>query len=73
MVPHRLGWLDPVFVALSVIGYSGLVWIAIAPLIAYLARRNVLSALGLTAASVWSADLISLGIKSAADRPRPIP
>jgi undecaprenyl-diphosphatase len=25
----------------------------------------------LTAASVWSADLISLGIKSAADRPRP--
>jgi undecaprenyl-diphosphatase len=56
---------------LSVIGYTGLVWIAMAPLIAYLARRNVLFALGLTAASVWWADLISLGIKAASDRPRP--
>jgi undecaprenyl-diphosphatase len=56
---------------LSVVGYSGLVWIALAPLVAYLARRNVLFATGFTAACVWSADLIALGIKMATGRPRP--
>jgi undecaprenyl-diphosphatase len=48
-----------------------LVWIALAALVARLARRNVLFALTLTATYVWSADLIALGIKAATGRPRP--
>jgi undecaprenyl-diphosphatase len=35
------------------------------------ARRNPFFGLGLTAACVWSADLIALGIKAATGRPRP--
>jgi undecaprenyl-diphosphatase len=66
-----VGWLDPVFVALSAIGYAGLVWIALAPLAARLARRNLFFVLGLTAACVWSSDLVALGIKAATARPRP--
>jgi undecaprenyl-diphosphatase len=72
VVEHRVGWLDPVFVSLSVVGYAGLVWIALAFPIALLARRNGAFALGLTAACVWSADLIALGIKAATGRPRPV-
>ena len=68
---HRAGWLDPVFVALSIIGYAGLVWIGLAPLLAFLARRNVYFGLGLSAVCVWSADLVSLGIKAATARARP--
>jgi undecaprenyl-diphosphatase len=71
VVEHRVGWLDPVFVALTVIGYAGLVWIALAPLVSVLAKRYLFFGLGLTAACVWSADLIALGIKAATDRPRP--
>jgi membrane-associated phospholipid phosphatase len=71
VVEHRVGWLDPVFIGLSLIGYAGLVWIALAPGIALLARRNAAFALGLTAACVWSADLIALGIKAATGRARP--
>ena len=66
-----MGWLDPVFVGLSFIGYAGLVWIALAFPIALRARRSGPLALGLTAACVWSADLIALGIKAATGRPRP--
>jgi undecaprenyl-diphosphatase len=71
VVEHRVGWLDPVFIGLSAIGYAGLVWIALAPVVAVLARRNLAFSVGLTAACVWSADLIALGIKAATDRPRP--
>jgi undecaprenyl-diphosphatase len=71
VVEHRAGWLDPVFVALSVVGFAGLVWVALAPLVAYLAKRNVLFATAFTAACVWSADLIALGLKAATDRARP--
>jgi undecaprenyl-diphosphatase len=56
---------------LSVVGYSGLVWIALAPLVARLARRNAIFATAFTAACVWSADLIALGLKAATGRPRP--
>jgi undecaprenyl-diphosphatase len=58
-------------VALSVVGYAGLVWIALAPPLALLARRNVYFGLGLTAVCVWSSDLFSLGIKAATARARP--
>jgi undecaprenyl-diphosphatase len=71
VVEHRTGWLDPVFVGLSVVGFAGLVWIALAPLGAYLGRRSIFFGVGLTATSVWSADLIALGIKAATGRPRP--
>jgi undecaprenyl-diphosphatase len=56
---------------LSVVGYAGLVWIALAPLVAGLARRNAIFATAVTAACVWSADLIALGLKAATGRPRP--
>jgi hypothetical protein len=62
VVEHRVAWLDPVFIGLSAVGYAGLVWIALAPLIALLSRRNLPFTVGLTAACVWSADLIALGI-----------
>jgi undecaprenyl-diphosphatase len=47
------------------------VWVALAVPVSLLARRNPFFGLGLTAACVWSADLISLGIKAATGRPRP--
>jgi undecaprenyl-diphosphatase len=60
-----------VFIGLSVVGYFGLVWIALAAPVAYLARRNVLFSVAFTAACVWTADLLALALKSAAGRPRP--
>jgi undecaprenyl-diphosphatase len=70
-VEHRVGWLDPVFVALSVVGYAGLVWIVLAVVVALATRRSVLGVTALTAICVWTADLITLGIKAAVDRNRP--
>jgi undecaprenyl-diphosphatase len=71
VVEHRAGPLDPVFVALSVIGYAGLAWVALAPLLAIAARKPILATTALTALSVWTADLIATGLKAAVDRPRP--
>jgi undecaprenyl-diphosphatase len=71
VIEHRVGWLDPLFIGLSIIGYDGLVWVVLAVPIALLADRSVRFALALTAACVWSADLIALAIKLAVGRPRP--
>jgi undecaprenyl-diphosphatase len=71
VVEHRAGWLDPVFVALTIAGYAGLVWILLAPVLAIWALRPVLAATVLTAACVWSSDLLALGFKELIDRPRP--
>jgi undecaprenyl-diphosphatase len=71
VVEHRAGWLDPVFIALSVIGYAGLVWIALAVLIAVLARLPLLTTTALAAVCVWGADLLTMGLKPVIDRPRP--
>jgi undecaprenyl-diphosphatase len=71
VVEHRVAWLDPLFVGLSVAGYAGLVWILLAPLAGVLGKRDPFFALGLAAVCVWSADLIALGIKAATGRPRP--
>jgi undecaprenyl-diphosphatase len=68
---HQAGWLDPVFIALSAIGYSGLVWIALAPLLAWRTKRSVLGCAALTALCVWTADLAALGLKGLTDRERP--
>ena len=67
---HR-AWLDPVFIALSVVGYAGLVWIALAVSVSILARPPILTTAALTAACVWTADLITMGLKPIFDRPRP--
>lgn len=53
------------------IGYEGLVWIVLAVLLAARARAHLPFTVALTAACVWSADLIALPIKIATDRPRP--
>jgi membrane-associated phospholipid phosphatase len=66
-----VAWLDPVFVGLTVIGYAGLVWILLAPVVSVLGRRDPFFGLALMAACVWSADLIALGIKAAGGRQRP--
>jgi undecaprenyl-diphosphatase len=71
VVEHRAGWLDPVFIALSVIGYAGLVWIALAVFIAVLARLPLLTTTALAAVCVWGADLLTMGLKPVIDRPRP--
>ena len=68
---HRAGWLDPVFIGLSVLGYAGLVWVALAAAVAFFRGRPLLPAVAVTAACVWSADLIALALKTATDRPRP--
>jgi undecaprenyl-diphosphatase len=70
-VEHRAGWLDPVFVGLSVAGYFGAVWIALAAALALATRKSLGFPVLLTATSVWTADLIALGLKAALERPRP--
>jgi undecaprenyl-diphosphatase len=47
------------------------VWVALAVPIALLANRSVRFAFAVTAACVWSADLLALAIKVAVGRPRP--
>jgi undecaprenyl-diphosphatase len=71
LAENRVGWLDPAFVALSVMGFAGLLWIALAPLVAARRRLPVLRTTVLTAASVWCADLLALALKAAVGRPRP--
>jgi undecaprenyl-diphosphatase len=54
-----------------VIGYAGLVWIALAVVLSVLARRPLLITTALTAGCVWAADLLAMGLKPLVDRPRP--
>jgi undecaprenyl-diphosphatase len=60
-----------VFVALSVVGYAGLVWIGVAIGVSIFARLPLLTTTALTAVCVWSADLLTMGLKPLIDRPRP--
>jgi undecaprenyl-diphosphatase len=69
VVDHRVGWLDPVFKALSTIGAEGAVWLGVALLVALLVRRPQLLLLVLAADVV--ADLAAYGIKEAVGRARP--
>jgi undecaprenyl-diphosphatase len=71
IVEHRVGVLDPVFVALSVGGYAGLLWIGLAVVLALTGGRSVLGGAVYTAACVWLADLVVLAVKAGVDRPRP--
>ena len=69
IVHHRAGWLDPIFFAVTWIGSSGAIWIAIALVVALRSRRWQVFAL------VVVADLAAEGIatllKDAIDRRRP--
>lgn len=71
LAEHRAGPLDALFAGLGYAGFAGLVWIALAPLVARRAGVAVLPAMMATAASVWAADLVTLGVKAIVQRPRP--
>jgi undecaprenyl-diphosphatase len=71
VVEHRTPPLDWLFVALSAVGTGGLLWIGLAALLAHLARKPVLATVAITAATVWSADLLAVLLKRIVDRDRP--
>lgn len=71
VVEHRWEPADWFFVAVTTVAQAGLVWIALAALLAYAAGRPVLATTAVTAATVWTADLIAVGLKYAVDRDRP--
>ena len=66
---HRAGWLNPIFEALSRAGTLGLIWIAIALVLAVAWRRW--GVLVLTVVAVAVADLVSRGLKDVVDVERP--
>jgi undecaprenyl-diphosphatase len=69
IVAHRAGWLDWFFIGLSRVGTLGLVWLAIAAVLALLWRRPWLFA-GVFLADVVADGLAELG-KTLIDRHRP--
>jgi len=69
VVHHRAGWLDPVFEWLSRVGSLGLVWLAIALVLAVLRRRPTLFVLVLAADGV--ADLLAGLLKRVTSEERP--
>jgi undecaprenyl-diphosphatase len=69
VVHHRAGFPDDVFVALSRVGTLGLVWVAIALLLALVWRRPGLFFLVVAADS--AADLLALALKRLVDTDRP--
>lgn len=71
VVEHRAPPLDWLFVGLAAAGSGGLLWIGLAALLAYLAHRPVLATTMITAATVWSADLVTGVLKRIVDRDRP--
>jgi undecaprenyl-diphosphatase len=68
---HRTGWLDPFFIALTVAGYAGLLWVALAIALPLLARRRPTVVFAVTALAVWSVDLFVQILKELIHRPRP--
>ena len=66
---HRAGWLDPVFVWLSRIGSSGLVFLAIALVLALLWRRALVFGQVVIADAI--ADVVAYGLKQWIGRSRP--
>jgi undecaprenyl-diphosphatase len=71
VVEHRAGPVDWLFVALTVAGYAGLLWVLAAPLLARLGGLALLVPTALTAGTVWTADLLAQAGKAIVDRPRP--
>jgi undecaprenyl-diphosphatase len=71
VVQHRAEPLDWLFVGLSALGQAGLLWIALAGLAARWARKPPLATMLVTAATVWTADVLALVPKTVIDRRRP--
>lgn len=71
MTDHRVGWLDPVFLGLSAVGYAGLVWVGLAVVLSLVARRSPVPVVAAVGATVWSVDAFVGFLKEAIDRPRP--
>ncbi len=71
VVEHRAAPFDWLFVALSAVGQAGLVWIVLAPFLARWAGKPVLFTTLVTAATVWTADLLAVVLKGVFDRERP--
>lgn len=71
VVEHRTPPLDWLFVAVSAAGTGGFLWIGLAALLAHLARRPLFATVAITAATVWSADLLAGVLKRIVDRDRP--
>jgi undecaprenyl-diphosphatase len=71
VVEHRSQPFDWLFVALSAAGQVSLLWIALAAVLAVLARRPPLFTTLVTAATVWTADLLATLLKALVDRQRP--
>jgi undecaprenyl-diphosphatase len=71
VVEHRAPPFDWLFVALSAAGQASILWIVLAPVLAWLARRPVLFTTLVTAATVWTADLLTTFLKAVFDRQRP--
>jgi undecaprenyl-diphosphatase len=69
IVSHRVSWLNGVFEELSRIGTYGLVWLAIALVLALLWRRPSVFVLVLAADAI--ADLVAALLKAAIPRARP--
>ncbi len=46
-------------------------WVALAPALAAWTKRSIVAVTALTAAAVWTTDLMSMGLKEVFDRPRP--
>jgi undecaprenyl-diphosphatase len=68
-VTHRVDVLDPIFVALTILGSSGLVWIVLAAFLAFVRRR--LHVFLLVTAGVFLADALTLAVKLLTQRSRP--
>jgi undecaprenyl-diphosphatase len=69
VVEHRVDWLDPIFVGLSIAGSWAAVWLAIALVLAVVWRRpNVLLVVATTALAT---NLVTSVIKHAVGRERP--
>jgi undecaprenyl-diphosphatase len=71
IVEHRVAPLDWLFVALSAACHAGLLWIALAPVLALAARKPPLAITLITAATVWTADLLASAVKLVVGRERP--
>jgi len=69
VVQHRIHWLNDLFVALSHLGSTGLIWVLIAALAALLWRRPFI--LVWVLAGDLIADLTAYGLREAIGRERP--
>lgn len=68
---HRAGWLDPIFLALTAVGYAGLLWVALAVVLPLLRRRPLLPVVLAVGGTVWSVDVLVQILKEVIERPRP--